>query len=106
MAERRLSGARGPAGGAHQKHRLAGRDEALGAVRPEGGAGLVQLEGAEEIFAEIAVLTGRRLWLARHEAHVCTDPGYASGPIPQIATSLKQLRHSFPASCGNAGRRR
>jgi hypothetical protein len=55
-----------PAGRAHQENRLAGRDEALRAVRPEGRAGLLQLERAEHALAEETVVAGRRLGLARH----------------------------------------
>ena len=50
----------GPARLAHQQHRLARRNEALGAVGAEGGAGLVELEGTEEVAAEEAIFTAGR----------------------------------------------
>jgi hypothetical protein len=74
-AEQQLGGTRSPAGGSHEQYRLAWWYEALWSVGAEGGAGLVQLQGAEEVFAEVAVLTGRRLWLARHGRHVCIAAG-------------------------------
>jgi dihydroceramide fatty acyl 2-hydroxylase len=61
----------GPAGGPHQQDGLPGRHEALGAVGPEGGAGLLEVERAEEVLAEVAVLAGGRFWLAWHGAAYC-----------------------------------
>lgn len=61
----------GPAGRPHQQDGLPGRHEALGAVGPEGGAGLLEVECAEEVLAEVAVLAGGRFWLARHGAAYC-----------------------------------
>ena len=57
---------RGPARGPHQEDRLTRRDQSLGAVRAEGRAGPVEVESAEEVPVEVAVLTARRLRLAWH----------------------------------------
>jgi hypothetical protein len=87
---RRISPSGGPgspAGGTHQQHRLLGRNQPLGAVRPEGGAGLAEVEGAEEVLVEEAVLAGRWLGLARH-------------PLGMVATTCLlregQFRKSLP----------
>jgi hypothetical protein len=60
----------GPARWAHQEDRLARRDEALGAIGPEGGTRIVELERAELLLAEVALLAGGGLWLARHGGHL------------------------------------
>src|SRR5688572_26311938 len=55
-ARPQLGGGAGPAWSAHQQGRLARRDEALGPVRAEGGAGLRKVESAEQIAPEVTVL--------------------------------------------------
>ena len=42
---------------AHEERGLPGRDQALGGVGPEGGAGRVESEGAESVAPEEAVVT-------------------------------------------------
>lgn len=54
-----------PARRPQQQHRLAGRDQPLRPALPEGAAGLVEIERAEHLLAEVAIFTGGRFVLAR-----------------------------------------
>lgn len=60
---------RSPPGRPHEQDWLPGRHKALGPVGTKGRAGLVELQGAELVLTEVAVVAGRLL-LAWHELDI------------------------------------
>src|SRR4051794_37961038 len=81
---------RGPAGPvAHQKRGLAGRDQAVGRVGPEGGTGRVEPECAEAAATEEAVL-------ACHRSIACSTLGQVApssldrGSVSTNATGISR----------------
>ena len=93
----------GPAGRAEQQHRLARRDEPLGATLAESAAWLFQLECAEHLLAEVAVFAGG-IFLFRpgHWRHPSRTGCARSAAIPQIAGILIHNSATSPAFCGGS----